>query len=261
MHLPDTISSDLNAYFNAHFDDFPQDYVCVYGSSIYSPDKRTSDVDLFAVTHRKAGQQSLLAASPSLAEFITGFHIEHGRRLDTEVPYDNKIQYTAEEIENAIQFGGFQVEGSKIIVPSVKKETSFLRSPAIKARLALNALTSPHLVIGEDLTRYQVARRRASEAATLLGVSLLDREEFDVPMVQAALTTSESGAVGEMFLGYKTEHPIVGEYLRSVVDDSLSRLSKESGMVTPSSHGYTINRESFDPPKYMKTTAPLRKHG
>lgn len=227
---------------------------------MYSPDKHTSDVDLFAVTHRKAGRQSLLATSPSLTEFITDFHIRHGRRLDTEVPYDNKIQYTIQEIENAIQFGGFQVEGAKITVPPVRKETSFLHSPAIKARLALNALTTPHLVIGEDLAWYRVTRRRAGEAATLLGVGLLGNAEFDAPMVQAALTTSADGTSGEMFLGYKTEYPIVDQYLGGVIGDNLERLSKESDMITPSSHGYTVNRESFNPPKYMRATAPLHRH-
>jgi len=252
MHLPVSISSEINEYILPHIQNNPEDYVCVYGSSVYSPDKLTSDVDLFAVTHG-AGK---LALEP-LVGFIQDLHTRHGRRLDAEVPYENKVLYTAEEIEDAVQFGGFEVDGSRIAVPQVRKESSFLQSPAIKARLALNGLTTPHAVFGEDFTRYHVARERAGEAATLLAISMLNRDEVSVPMLHDALTVSDTGASGEMFLGYKTEYPIVSEHLFGVLEGGLARLSK-SGVVNPTMEGYHVPRQTFDPRGYMQATAPQK---
>ena len=250
MHLPIAISNEITSHFTPHLEDNPTDYVCVYGSSVYSPDKVTSDVDLFVVTHG-AGK---LALGP-LVEFITDLHVRHGRKLDAEVPYDNKVHYTDKEVETAIQFGGFQVDGPNITVPPVRKEAEFLQSPAIKSRLALNGLTTPHAVIGQNFSRYHVARERAGEAATLLGISLLGGEEFDVPMLREALTTSETGASGEMFLGYKTEYPIVDEHLLGVLSGGLDRLAKQ-GVVSPTFQGYNVQWDSFDPLGYMQATAP-----
>jgi arginyl-tRNA synthetase len=250
MHLPVSISHEINEHFLSHLQDNPEDYICVYGSSVYSPDKLTSDVDLFAVTHG-VGK---LALDP-LVSFIKDLHIRHGRHLDAEVPYENKVHYTAAEVEDAVQFGGFEVQSSHITVPPVRKESAFLQSPAIKARLALNGLTTPHVVFGEDFRRYHIARERAGEAAALLAISLIDRQEVSVPLLRDALTVSETGASGEMFLGYKTQYPIVNEHLSGVLEGGLVRLSKH-GVVNPTLDGYQVPFETFDPLGYMRATAP-----
>jgi arginyl-tRNA synthetase len=250
MHLPVSISSEISGRFAGHIEENPTDYVCVYGSSVYSPDKLTSDVDLFTVTHGVG----TLAVGP-LVEFVRDLHIRHGRDLDAEVPYDNKVHYTAAEVEAAVQFAGFEVNGPNITVPPVRKEAAFLQSPAIKARLALNGLTTPHAVFGKDFSRYHTARERAGEAATLLAISLLGQEEFTIPALHEALTVAETGVSGEMFLGYKTEYPIVSEYLRGELSGGVDRLTKQR-VVQSTMEGHMVQWDSFDPLGYMQATAP-----
>ncbi|HEX8763370.1 MAG TPA: hypothetical protein VF733_06475 [Candidatus Saccharimonadales bacterium] len=246
MHLPPEISREITDHFTPHFKDFPTDYVCVYGSSVYAPDKLQSDVDLFLVTHN--------ADNPDIepvVHFVKDMHDRYGRQLDEEVPYHNKIHYTAAEIENAIQFGGFEVNGASITVPAIRKEKAFLESPAIKARLALNALTTPHVAIGDDLMRYHIARQRAGEAATLLAISLLGKKEFDIASLHGALTVNDEGATGEMFLGYKTEYPAVGDRLSLILRKSLASLAGQD-LVKVDTDTYRVGKD-FDPLDYIKT--------
>ncbi len=249
MHLPLAISNEVSAHFAPHIKENPSDYVCVYGSSVYSPDKLTSDVDLFVVTHG-VGK---LAIEP-LVGFIRDLHARHGRRLDEEVPYQNKIHYSGIEVEGALRFSGFEVNGPAITVPPVRKEAAFLNSTAIKARLALNGLTTPHAVIGEGFSRYHTTRERAGEAAALLAISLLGREEFDIPLLHDALAVSSTGASGEMFLGYKTEYPLVSEHLNGILGGAVDRLAKH-GVVDATTQGHVVDWGTFDPRGYMQATA------
>lgn len=249
MSLPTSVAREISNYFADHIEKYPTDYVCAYGSSVYSPDKLTSDVDLFAVTH----DVGTLAVGP-LIEFVEDLHVRHGRRLDVEVPYDNKIHYVAAEIEASLQFDGFEVDGPSITVPPIRKDAVFLQSPAIKSRLALNGLTTPHMIFGKDLSHYRRARERAGEAATLLAISLNGEEEFTIPALQEVLTISKTGASGEMFLGYKTEYPIVREYLLEELEGGIDRLTKH-GAVRSTIEGYMVRWDLFDPRGYMQATA------
>ncbi len=249
MHLPVEITTEITDHFTDHLDKNPTDYICVYGSSVYSPDKLTSDVDLFAVVQK----QGSLALDTTI-EFIQDLHQRHGRELDTEVPYDNKVHYTAPEVEAAVQFGGFEVAGNRIVIPPVQKTIEFLSGAAIKARLLLNGLTSPHSVIGNDFSQYHSARSRAGEAITLLAVSLQAEQEFDVDRLLNTLTESPSGKSGEMYLGYKVEYPIVKEHLYGVLAGALDRLHSEK-VIDKRSETYHVEWRTFDPVGYMKATA------
>lgn len=249
MLLPLTVSNEITSYFSEHIDQNPQDYVCVYGSSVYSSEKRTSDVDLFVVTHTLDS----LALS-SLIDFVKDLHIRHGRILDAEVPYENKMHYTAQELEHATEFGGFQITGKEILVPPVRKEPSFLRSSEIKARLALNGLTTPHAALGKDFSKYHLARDRASETITLLAINLFHEDEFGVNDLHDALSVEQNtGMSGELFLGYKTEYPIVSEHLKGTLGGALDRLAI-NGVIFSTSEGYGVKRNEFDPLGYMKAT-------
>lgn len=252
MHLPESISAEIDEHFASHFKKNSEDYIVVYGSSVYSSYNTTSDIDLFMVTHRP----DRLALS-SLVSFIKDMHIRHGRSLDEEVPFTNKVRYTNDELESAMQFGGFDIENSRIIVPPVRKEANFLQSPQIKARLALNSLTTPHVAIARNLSRYDTMHPRAHEAATLLAISLCGKEEFNTNDLLDALTTSKTGERGEMFLGYKTEYPSVSEYLSNVLMGGLERIAK-NGVVKVSRDGYVIDANDFDPLKYMQSTSEVQ---
>lgn len=248
MHLPIEITAEITNHFSDYLNQNPTDYICVYGSSVYSPDKLTSDVDLFAVT-QKAGSLAL----ESTIEFVQDLHLRHGRKLDAEVPYDNKVLYTSAEVESAIQFSGFETVGNRIMVPLVRKTAEFLQGPAIKARLFLNSMTTPHSVIGNDFSRYHSARERAGETIALLGVGLQTEEEFDLEMLMASLVETPSGRAGEMYLGYKVEYPIVKEHLYGALAGALDRLDK-NGVIEKDREAYRVDWRTFDPVAYMKAT-------
>lgn len=249
MHLPLGITKEITDYFEDHLEKHPHDYICVYGSSVYSPEKTTSDVDLFLVT-----QSPTYLAIGSLVTFIKDLHTSHGRKLDAEVPYENKVHYTDQEVEYAVQFGGFEVHGNRIVVPQIQKIPSFLGSAAMKARLALNGLTTPHTVIGNDFSRYHYSRTRAGESATLLGISLQSEQDFDIHMLSEALTKNQSGKQGELYLGYKTEYPIVQDHLYGTLAGGLDRL-EDAHVVERSGDIYHVDWGNFSPYDYMARTA------
>lgn len=245
MRLPEAISSEIADYVSPHILQCPQDFVCVYGSSVYSEESWLSDIDLFAVTHNK--QEFRI---DNLVRFIKDMHDRHGRKIDEEVPFDNKVHYTGKEVDDALAFSGFDVDNGVIAVPLIIKEAEFLGGAAIKARLALNALTTPHLAIGDDLSRYRAVVKRAETSATLLAVNLIRRSTFDVPDLYDTLTEGDDGQAGEMYLGYKTEYPIVGDHLHKVLEHGLTSLATDDILIEQGS-GYRLADPSVDPIAYM----------
>lgn len=247
MHLPTKVSVEIGEFVGDHCSQYPEDYAIVYGSSVYSPDKSTSDVDMFLVS-RDADN----VAIDSLVTFIKDLHFKNGRRLDAEVPYENKVLYSLPEIDSAVSFSGFEIVGGRIIVPKVKKEAEFLQSEQIKARLALNGLTTPHVVFGKDFAQYHEARVKAGLAITILAISLSKQSRFNLDDLRDALVVDEDGQSGEMFLGYKTEYPIVDEHLVGILNAGLKRLAGNN-VIEPWAGGYSIDHKRFDPLECVQT--------
>ncbi len=241
MHLPTKVSVEISEFVDDHCSQHPEDYAVVYGSSVYSPDKVTSDVDMFLVS-RDADN----VAIDSLVAFIKDLHLKNGRSLDAEVPYENKVLYSLAEIDSAVNFSGFEVIDGKIVVPEVKKEAEFLQSDQIKARLALNGLTTPHVVFGKDFAQYHEARVKAGLAITILAISLSEQSRFNLDDLRDALVVGDDGQSGEMFLGYKTEYPIVDEHLVGILNAGLKRLIG-CNAIEPWAGGYNIDSKIFDP--------------
>lgn len=220
MRLPEMLNQEISSYIDPHLEQQPLDYICVYGSSVYSADKTSSDVDMFVVTHTEQafGVNSLIG-------FIKDMHTRHGRKIDEEVPFENKVHYSSSELAAALTFSGFDLsDEGNISVPPVRKEPAFLNSPAVKARLALNALTTPHAIIGKDLSHYSTTVRAAEVSATFLAANLANDSAFSVTDLYNALTESEDGQTGEMYLGYKTEYPAVESHIDEVLDRGLTNL-------------------------------------
>jgi predicted nucleotidyltransferase len=247
--LGSVIAEDISKYFKPHLIKNDTDYLCVYGGSTYKDEETSrSDIDMFVVTH---GEQ---IAIDGLITFISQLHEKHGRKADEEVPYENKVRYTSSEIDSAVTYGGFNVANGKITVPHIEKNQAFLSSPAVKARLALNALTTPHIAYGDDLRHYTAARTRAEDSVTLLATQLVEKKEFGIEDLYERLVVSSDGRTGEMFLGYKTDYPIVSEYLRNVLDASTDRLSRVD-IIQRHNNTFSIP-DDFDPHAYI-TSAQL----
>jgi len=249
--LPLSVSDEIIAYFEPHFRQNSTDFVCVYGSSLYKDADSGSDIDLFLVTNTAESIGNLCVKS--MSNFIRTMHLKLGRKIDEEVPYENKINYSTEEVASALSYFGFDTTQTRVSIPDVVKESSFLMSPEIKARLALNALTSPHTVFGlkAGLDRYITTRKLAEESVTLLAANLVEDDEFDHDALFGALTTGSAGQYGEMYLGYKTEHPIVVDHLNGVLEDGVQRLSDRQ-VLKFRDDSIVINRKPLDPVQIMR---------
>lgn len=246
--LPSDVSFEISTYFESHLTRQPEDFICVYGSSLYKDANSRSDVDLFLVNQDDTPIKP--AALRSMANSIRNMHVRLGRKIDEEVPYENKLCYTPDEITGVLCFAGFVVNEASIMVPPVIKDADFLNSPEVKARLALNALTTPHVAIGKMLHKYHRTKELAENSATLLAASVVGNQEFDHQDLYDALAKGKNGEEGEMYLGYKTEFPAVESHLHQVLGDGVDRLVRE-GTFGVSGEMIHLESETFDPQRIM----------
>lgn len=238
------IRGEIGEYFESHIKSGESDFLCLYGSSVYTKERRHSDLDLFVVTDTQIAMGALIA-------FIKNTHVKHEREIDEEVPFENKVQYSFAELIDSVRFQGFANEGERLVVPPVRKEADFLNSQEVKLRLSFNALTTPHDVIGANLGEYHYIKERAEDAAALLAISLKGESVFTLDDLYGALTTDESGNQGEMFLGYKVEYDKVRTYLISALDEALDRLTQWN-IIRAHDDNYSVVIDAFRPREAMQ---------
>ena len=193
----------------------PTDYFfIVYGSHASNENSDNSDVDVFlAIEHN---DEKIFT---KLRDFIISFHHKHRLELDEEVPYENKLIVSFEDIDDAVKLKPFITKHEDgYAVPAVQKEAAFLGSRDIRLRLILNALTSPHQFISGEKGRYEKVKTEAEHAVMLLGKRLSGKKEPTGDEVFEALTEGPRGEKNEWWLGYKTDKPAVYNYLKELIE-------------------------------------------
>jgi hypothetical protein len=182
-------------------------FAVAYGSHIRGT-ATDSDLDLLFVGDSPlSGEQ--MAWLTAEVRFL---HHRHGLRLDEEVAYKAKLYASRDEISDAVNFGGYDVDAAgRLTVPPVLVDPAYLNSAAFKSRLLVNALTSPHVFLGGDIDRYPKYQARAACTAALVALSLLDdKHTLVVPDAVTALISDASGATGEDYLGYtEADRPLL----------------------------------------------------
>jgi predicted nucleotidyltransferase len=176
-------------------------FAVAFGSHTRGTSNPDSDLDLLFVGDNPLGEEQI----GWLSAQVKDLHHRHGLALDEEVSYEVKLYATSAEVSKAIGFGGYHVDAmGALTVPPVVVEPAYLNSAAFKLRLLVNALTSPHIFLGSDASRYRDQRTRAERTVALVALSLLDDwDTLAVPDAVAALITDpDSGRSGEDFLGY-----------------------------------------------------------
>lgn len=208
----------------------PGSFAVVYGGSIYKK-RSLSDIDIAFVLSTNSVDIFKKAES-----FIKSIHEQYQLRTDEEVPYSNKLVYYPSEIKDAINLSCFKVDDT-FIVPAVEKSREFLQSSAIKQRLFLNALTTPHHIIGRSKYSRKL-EQIAGRQICLLGLSLAKRRNLDESIENCILVLERgvNGEYGEMYLGYKMEYSAVRSKLEKIIDSAYKSLIKE-GLLT---HGCDI---------------------
>ncbi|MFD3592925.1 hypothetical protein ACFWU5_09365 [Nocardia sp. NPDC058640] len=136
---------------------------------------------------------------------VRRIHDDFGLADDMEVDYETKLFATYADVDRAVSLRCFPRIDGVLSPDPVVVEASWLNSPAFAQRLVLNALTSEHVFLGGNVSRYRADRARAEQAVAVLAISMLATPEITVPRAVRALTGVAGGAQGKDFLGYT--HP------------------------------------------------------
>ena len=203
----------LDAYFSSYFKD-KKYFVCIYGSYANGHADKASDVDMFV-----ASNNLNIKDIESIKTFVIDFHRQNHLSLDNEVPYDVKLLVDYEDIENAINLNCFVVdENGQITIPKIEKTKEFLGSYNVKLRLILNALSSPHIFLGNDKEKYSSYKEKAERAVYKLATNLVQKgSQFTAKELVNVLLNSANDEDGELYLGYK-KYKSVKKYLVNLIN-------------------------------------------
>ncbi len=206
-HLVDEIESVATEYFGDR-----QFFGVTYGSYATGENSDSSDLDVFFATPDPTNVDRV-----ELAKRMMRFHEKYALRLDEEVPFDNKLVVSYEDLEAASKLGGLQVEGDRITVPPIIKDPVFLSSLEVRYRLLFNAVTAPHFFLGKDGMMYERMRETAEEHLYMLAVKLACEEvATDVGKLLEGLLKGKNGEEGEMYLGYKRNSPTLAHLKQTI---------------------------------------------
>jgi hypothetical protein len=213
--------------FRARVAPFQPSLVLSYGSCAYAQDISESDVDLLVVGSRIETLNDLrIAAIGCIAEL----HVKHGFRIDAEVPFENKLVVSQEDVTKAVDLVAFQesFDGTNTcyLVPPIEKNSIFLSSDAMRWRLILNALTTPHIFVAGNPHYYEKVKQLTAVALTRLALGLLRQGSVSVLELASVLERAPGSpdVNGEWYLGYKP-HAAVTKHLYSVLNFGLGLLA------------------------------------
>lgn len=194
-----------------------------YGSNIYN--SSSSDLDVCLVVK----EISPVLKVKMIKDTIT-FHKMNFLRVDEEIPFDNKLVYTFDEVDTFLSHNPFFIDG-KIFISDVKKDPIFLASREMKIRLLLNILTTDHRFYGNyDLQFLEEMECRAWEIIIESVMAFNHLEEYDVDMILQSLYSNHyTGSNGEMYLGYKKNYVQKEMYLIRKIQDYILRKEKNCG--------------------------------
>lgn len=218
--LSTLIIHEINNFAENYFND-RKHAVCLYGSVACDASTDKSDIDLFIATDEVSKKDS-----DSIRNYIVDLHQRLGITLDDEVPFENKLVVTYEDVEMATSLHGLEQNDGKIFIPPIQKNPEFLGSYEVRLRLLFNALTTPNVVIGNDAERLSILKEKAEYNLLLLALNNIHRLYFSVQDLIESLLSGKEGEEGEMYLGYKRKMQVVS-HLNNLVYKKLSLLLEE----------------------------------
>lgn len=169
----------------------------LYGSRAYAGYVGHSDLDLLFVSDTLDRSRQL-----KLIEEVQSIHRRNGFELDNEVPFERKLIATFEDLEKAVDGGGFWRDGDRLGMTPVIKTPQFLNSEELRLRLLLNALAGNVLVLSDTHHLYNSFAERARTTLLVLASRLAQRRTFSIEEFIAFLV-SDGIRSGEYYLGFK----------------------------------------------------------
>lgn len=183
--------------------------IIIYGSNIYNCS--SSDLDVCLITSEY--NQSL---RDEIIRMTKEFHLSNNLRIDEEIPFENKLIYSENEVLNTLEHSPFEFDGETLIKDIVKTR-EFLSSIEMKKRLLLNILTTDHLTMGKSTEGYE---RKALKIILDTLKKYYSLKDVDVEKILPYFYRNPyTGAEGEMYLGYKKNRVEKDMYLRKKIGE------------------------------------------
>lgn len=181
--------------------------IIIYGSNVYN--ESSSDLDVCIMLDSKDCQEY----KKSIIYSTLYFHKIHNLTIDDEIPHENKLIYSYQDVNYILSHNPFY-QNNQYIILDIIKTPEFLSSFEMKSRLLLNILTTDHLTIGNEKLIYMFELK----AWKIILESIIQFNHLQNPTVDEVLqcmyTNQYTGAEGEMFLGYKKNYKQKEKYLK-----------------------------------------------
>lgn len=211
MNIKSKLFRELELFFKKNFKS--RDYfVCVYGSYASNDFTKNSDLDLFIAT-----ENHNTVDFDKVRDFVVDLHVRNNLKINEEVPYTNKLVMSYKDLVDAISLKAFIKNGSKYLIPPVTEDKKFLGSRAVRLRIILNALTSPHQYICGNKKKYTASKQKAETAIMLLACGLTKKNNLTQDKILEVLLRGAHGEEGGVYLGYRPKRVRVVRYLKELI--------------------------------------------
>ena len=207
------------------YNEFPNlDFgIIIYGSNIFNIN--SSDLDVCII-----GDNISVIDKEKITKKVIEFHKKYNLKIDQEVPYENKLVFSYQDIKDAIINNPFVNKGIISINPIVKT-TEFLSSIEMKKRLILNILTTKHITINckKIINEYENKAWDIILNTIIEYASLNDLSPKNI--LKNLYCDDYTRNEGEMFLGYKNNNIEKEKHLIKQIKKALKRYKKKKTII------------------------------
>lgn len=186
--------------------------IIIYGSNIYNASSSDLDVCLIVDSCNEEQKQEIINKSIE-------FHKQHSLKIDEEIPHNNKLIYTKEEVLETLNTPPFY-ENNNVVIHDIVKTEKFLSSKEMKQRLLLNILTTDHLTVGQSTSKYELLAFKIMIDVVTRYYNLNDKSAEKI--LDCLYQNQYTGAEGEMYLGYKKNYKQKEKYLLKKINEVLN---------------------------------------
>lgn len=182
--------------------------IVFYGSNIYN--ESSSDLDVCLIFNQPVDNQ----LKQEIINKTIQFQRESLLRIDEEIPFDNKLIYTLNELEDVFIDSPFR-DGDNFKLDEIVKTQEFLSSGVMKKRLLINLLTTDHRIVNDKSKQIRRFENMAWNELLLMLRGVFGTDITSVDNVLDHLYVNPNTHLGgEMHLGYKLGNPNKRKYLK-----------------------------------------------
>jgi len=188
--------------------------IIFYGSNIYN--ESCSDLDVCLVFNENLNSE----IKQKMIERTILFQKSFNLRIDEEIPFENKLIYTLDELQEVFTNSPFR-DGENFKLDDIVKTAEFLSSSIMKKRLLINLLTTDHKVVNDKDNVIKKFEDMAWKEILLMLKNVFNTDLTCVDNVLDHLYVNpKTHYGGEMHLGYKLANPNKRKYLKNKVKKS-----------------------------------------